>query len=298
MDTATNQLDPTIISNIEFFVVDAVADIAVPVFFYGTYAVLYGTCMVILRQKRTQYHRLYTTAMTVLFVLASFGVVVNVFLATRGVIGLIVGEITESPPSEEAYSQLLTFSVISFFFYILSNMVADTLLLIRCYHIWNRLVVVLFPAILCLVCNGLGIVAACISFQDAVHGSTSDTKLLVAMDDHIVGRQPLLLTFLGLDLLSNLLLTSVIAVKLLFVIRHARRAEVKSVQALYTSVMAIIVESGLLYPIGLVALLIFSNNAVTYSLIHIVGISPTLIIVRIGLGTALHVERGCLESIN
>ncbi|KAF9265543.1 hypothetical protein L218DRAFT_957144 [Marasmius fiardii PR-910] len=288
MDPATNQ-DPMFTKNIKFYLVNNNTNIAVPIFFYGVYAVLYGACMIILRGKKMQYHGLYVIALTVLFVLATFGAFVNTFVVTEGGAEVIIGQTTGTSPSEEEFSRLITLSVASFLAYILSNLVADTLLLFRCYHVWDhRMTIILFPAILCIGCNALGIAYVSHSFLEA---SGSRTLL----HDSGAGGQPLLLAFAILDLLSNMLLTVLIATKLVSIIRQARRAEVKSVQTMYTSIMTIILETGVIYPIGLVALLAVSNNAITYSLIHFVGIAPTLIIVRIGLGTALQTERGCIE---
>ncbi|KAF9265542.1 hypothetical protein L218DRAFT_957142 [Marasmius fiardii PR-910] len=254
--------------------------------------------MIILQKKRTQHHYLYTATITILFVLATFGVFVNTFVATRGVFGLIDGQVTGVPPSEREFPRIVTFSFIAHLAYIISNTVADALLLLRCYHVWNSRLVIVFPTVLCIVCNVLGFVSTSVSFVKVVHSSARfDLKTLVAMDDRIVGRQPLLLAFLTLDLVSNLLLTFLIATRLFFIMRQlARRTEAKGLRTMYTSVMVVVVESGILYPVGLIALLSIANNAITYSLIHFVGIAPTLIIVRIGLGTALQLERGCVET--
>ncbi|KAF9256184.1 hypothetical protein L218DRAFT_1007644 [Marasmius fiardii PR-910] len=81
------------------------------------------------------------------------------------------------------------------------------------------------------------------------------------------------------------------------VVRETRKVAAFHGQRIYRSIIAIIVESGIIYPIALVTLLFVHRNAVIFSLVQIVGIAPTLIIVQVGLGNAFHDVQSCITTM-
>ncbi|KAK7061035.1 hypothetical protein VNI00_000770 [Paramarasmius palmivorus] len=113
--------------------------------------------------------------------------------------------------------------------------------------------------------------------------------------------------FLYGSLISNIILTSMIAGRIYYVIRNNLTLLGPQVKRTYKTAAAVSIESGILYPIALAveaAIMPMINNGdpnektkhisyhileivgrTTYLLlIQIVGIAPTLIVIRIGLG--------------
>ncbi|KAI3613774.1 hypothetical protein WG66_013625 [Moniliophthora roreri] len=99
--------------------------------------------------------------------------------------------------------------------------------------------------------------------------------------------------FIFATVFTNLLLTLMIAGRICHVSRVAAKLLGKNVQQTYQTIIAIILESGIIYPLGLSILGGFAvptqNISVLASLllrhlwIPLAGIAPTLIIIRVGL---------------
>ncbi|KAG7087010.1 hypothetical protein E1B28_012988 [Marasmius oreades] len=285
------------------YLVSSAVDIAIPVFLYGVYSVLYGTCIIILRRNGTPNGFRYVIAMTLLFILATASVFVNSVLVVLDAFYMYEFIGTGKTPPLPIFE--LTRGSLSL--YITSNVVADVILVSRCYLIWNQsLLVVIFPTLLCLASNAVGMVYIWSHMTDFTAIFLGDNSSLIKFA----------LPFILLDLCSNLLLTLLIAGKIFLVVRETRNITGIHGPNTYSSLIAIMyvtnvkgglwilnpsvrsVESGVLYPVALIILLFFHRNSVIFSLVQIVGIAPTLIIVRVGLGTALPDVKGCIETVH
>ncbi|KAL0578319.1 hypothetical protein V5O48_003666 [Marasmius crinis-equi] len=169
--------------------------------------------------------------------------------------------------------------------YLLANVISDGILLSRCYVIWERRwAVVSAPAVLCLAYNVFGV------------------YYIVNRGEALAADGVFSIPFLLVGIISNLSLTIIIATKILLVFKRSSIHLGQQSKAVYASTLAIVIESGVLYPIVLVVLLIINIctvstkngipnayaplDAGSMSLIHVVGIAPTLLVVRIGLGSA------------
>ncbi|KIK66697.1 hypothetical protein GYMLUDRAFT_238935 [Collybiopsis luxurians FD-317 M1] len=173
--------------------------------------------------------------------------------------------------------------------YAAANVVADMLLLYRCYILWaSRKWVIIGPTIISAINAGMAI--ASVTFEQKSMSTSSmidhfsianaDTKLFEA--------------FLGVNLLTNLILTGLIG-KLWYIVRTTRKhlGYASSNSKGMDNVVSMVLESGLLYPLALVSCLI-PFLTVTESLIVIdplltiiLGIAPTMIIVRVDLGISV-----------
>ncbi|KAJ8089909.1 hypothetical protein PM082_018487 [Marasmius tenuissimus] len=189
-----------------------------------------------------------------------------------------------------------------------ANILTDSLLLWRFYHIWGRtkLCVMIFPCIVAAMANIYGCV------QMGVGGADSAFKI----------RLPLVY-FSICALVSNIILTSLIAGRTFYIgYQVGKHLPFRAtVPMLYRTVLSATLESGLIYPI---ALIIFSACALTNvwahtksahpyssgqwtwslvaatmwdSLTTIMGIASTLIIVRVSLGIAINDEKSFKETI-
>ncbi|KAJ7750601.1 hypothetical protein B0H16DRAFT_1842729 [Mycena metata] len=101
--------------------------------------------------------------------------------------------------------------------------------------------------------------------------------------------------FFMLSLITNVLVTILTATRIWWIQRKARAYLQPSVRRRYASTIAILIESGVIYSVFVLAYLIvdaFPETAIMDEplfqlLAQVMGIAPTLIIVRVGLGVAV-----------
>ncbi|KAJ7159607.1 hypothetical protein C8R46DRAFT_1224189 [Mycena filopes] len=151
--------------------------------------------------------------------------------------------------------------------WLLNSVVTDTLFLYRCFVIWPggpRRMVVVFPALLIVATFVTAVVLLAI-------GKTLSPAII-------------------LGTAANLCLMTLTAGRIWVIRRDARRL-VASTELIdrYTTVMAMIFESGALYFIPAILLIILYPWVIPYAVIeglatNVINIIPTLIVVRVGLG--------------
>ncbi|KAJ8073796.1 hypothetical protein PM082_012074 [Marasmius tenuissimus] len=270
-------------------------EILIPVFLYGVYAVLYGICMMVLRRKKTRYHLRYMIAMSTLFTLGTAGIVLTaISVIEYGYRNLknvmVLEEVDYLSPS------FIPTMRVFFCTYVLSNFVAHAILISRCFIVWGRrLRIIVIPAILSVACNAAGLVTAATAEHFRPVGSYSMFSL------RATGGTPLLIAFIATDLFINILLTLMLAGRIFAITRTTREILGSNVRTMYYSLVVVIIESGMLYPITLILLPALAStagsNVVAFSLVQIVGITPTLVIVRVGLGNHVEDVQSCLETM-
>lgn len=286
-----------------------VAVIAFGCILFSFYICLFGYSILILKQqKRTGW----IAAMTLLFLLSASGF----FISTVNVVfqSSQVQRIEKIPfPSdwqamvslrnvlvEEVRRQLRGTTIAGMLLLVITNLVAYVILLYRCYMVWgSRLRVVVVPGLFCVAATVFGIWNAVVLSR--IRGVFPFTPILGSGG-------PLLsqfAIFIFVTLFSNLLLTMMIAGRLIYINRRASKYMELSVWKMYDHAITVTLESGLIYPTVLfiytiiVGIDISNNNnfnwhptkafvtvhaVLHYSLIQFIGIAPTFIIVRFGLG--------------
>ncbi|KAF7350789.1 hypothetical protein MSAN_01640400 [Mycena sanguinolenta] len=192
-----------------------------------------------------------------LFTLASVQAVLNVI---RGAYELN----TDSPPNLKLINQIVAGS---FTMYVVSNIIADGLLIYRCYVIWsNNVLVTILPILMLIASTVLGLI------------STFDFSL---------SSDPCF----GVSLATNVLVTVLTAGRIWWISYYSRAYLKTAATRRYVSAMVILVESGILYSANLLAVLIvcripsvsYYSDVLLQMQYQIMGIAPTLIIVRAGL---------------
>ncbi|KIK68279.1 hypothetical protein GYMLUDRAFT_710780 [Collybiopsis luxurians FD-317 M1] len=162
--------------------------------------------------------------------------------------------------------------------YIFSNVIADGLLMYRCYVIWNRdLKVVVIPALGYLSNIVLGI-------------------LSIVHDHNLVN------DFWIITVLENITLTLLTAGRILYINKEIGGILGSAVKTKYNTIAAVMLESGFLYSSIVLATSITARiprNAIYASCLlaastQIVGIAPSLIIIRVARGVD---TRDILSSI-
>ncbi|KAJ6469248.1 hypothetical protein C8R45DRAFT_1016475 [Mycena sanguinolenta] len=232
----------------------AVSQLWVGTFFYGIYVVLFSICIyILLRRPFSRGNTVLIVTAIALFTLATIQVVLD----------LVLGAVTLGD-SDIPYSRLQNAGVI---IYAINNVIADGLVIYRCYTIWdNNVYVVSLPIVLLIVTTVFGV-------------------------DFSLPTDP----FFAFTLGTNILVTAMTAGRIWWTFRAARSYMQPDLRRRYISAMSILVESGMLYSATVLVYLILGAIPITEilctpiftMLTQVVGIAPTLIIVRVGLGTSV-----------
>ncbi|KAJ7179785.1 hypothetical protein C8R46DRAFT_1074664 [Mycena filopes] len=164
--------------------------------------------------------------------------------------------------------------------YVLTNLVADSIFIYRCYCIWNfRKRIVAVPLILLVATGGLGFASIIACGREGFSELLSINSLFAVS--------------VVLSILANILLMALTAGRIWWIGRGARAIMGPNVVKQYRTVIAMILESGALFCTpGLLYLIFFairpsSTQVIFAALAQIVGIAPTIIVVRVGLGNSV-----------
>ncbi|KAJ7138066.1 hypothetical protein C8R44DRAFT_766767 [Mycena epipterygia] len=223
-------------------------------FFYGIYLVLFSICMyILLRRPRNISNTILLATAISLFTLSSIQAIFNIILGSADIDGIDV-----------PYDNI---AMANDMIYVANNVLADGLVIYRCYIIWNHnIYVVILPIMLLIVTSIFGW-------------------------DILLPLPP----FFELSLATNVLVTGLTAGRIWWICRQARTYLKTDMQKRYVSSIAIVVESGVIYSASVLTYLILgaipsasvAQNPVVEMLGQLVGIVPTLIIVRVGLGLSV-----------
>jgi len=221
-------------------------------FFYGIYLVLFCICLHILlhRPRNTSNYILLATAIA-LFTLSTVQAILNLVLGSWEILNY------DNVPIDSV-------SLADDMIFVANNLIADALVIYRCYVIWNRNIFVIIPGVAGLIIT-------------SVFGW--DIQLPLP-------------PFFALTLATNVVITCLTAGRIWWISRPSRMQGKTDIQKRSMSALSIIIESGMIYSAFVVVLLIVEqydnlDEIVVEMLRQVVGIVPTLIIVRVGLQVSL-----------
>ncbi|KAJ7290479.1 hypothetical protein C8J57DRAFT_1275951 [Mycena rebaudengoi] len=233
-----------------------ISQLWVGTFFYGIYFVLFCICMYILLHRPSS--RGNTVLLVTAIALFTFSTILIVLILV-----LVTAEIEElaSIPSDSIQNA-------AYIIYAINNSIADGLLIYRCYAVWNHdWRVIVLPVMLLIASTACGL--------DVFLDATPQFAVILA---------------------TNFLATGLTAGRIWWISHHSRAYLGAAAQRRYASAIALIVESGMLYSATILAFLIVISfpslsSTLEEPLLQIVtqvmGIAPTLIIVRVGLGVTV-----------
>ncbi|KAJ6541792.1 hypothetical protein B0H19DRAFT_1268745 [Mycena capillaripes] len=266
------------------------------IFLYGTYVILFGFYLDILRRRGFSKHRWLHSATISLFVLCTAHCI---FLFASTVLNnnldLSVTISSSLPPGtiDIASSSSLatvpgsiTFAALNSttnIVYVTSNIIADIIFIFRCYAIWNfRRRVIVFPTICTMGTAFMGYLNAAGLVTPGGHLATA--FILSVM----------------ISLTTTVILVGLSAGRIWWLARTARFTLGAKVASQYYTTCAMILESGALYCAGGIAFLVLATSIRTGTterlvsdlisgavLGQLVGIAPTIIAVRVGLGQSV-----------
>jgi len=244
-----------------------ISQLWVGTFFYGIYLVLFCICVYILvHRPRNLANTILLMTAIVLFSLATVQAVINLVLGAADIDNIQV-----------PYYQLVDATSVV---YSVNNFVADGLVIYRCYAVWNNNVwVTILPILMLIAVTVLGI----------------DGSFDVELSAY---------PFLALTLATNVLVTILTAGRIWWIYRYSRTYLKKAERRRYASAMEILIESGMLYSATVLTYMIVISipsvsilgEPIFQMLIQIMGIAPTLIIVRAGLGVKGQELKDCMRS--
>ncbi|THU89568.1 hypothetical protein K435DRAFT_969017 [Dendrothele bispora CBS 962.96] len=235
----------------------------VQLFLYGMYIPLFGVCIHVIRKRKRGNYKLHITLTTALFILCTTTVILNLINVAEAV-------------KMEMPTNLAMIGV-----YMLANVCADLIMLQRCYVIWGaNIYIIVIPFI------GL-----CINFAFGVSVLAYKSTYLVV--------------FFIMTLVENIILTSLTAGKIFWINHEAGIILGSAVQTRYRMIAAMIMESSILYSTAIIAgvVSIYARNVLASEIAvnsqtQLVGIAPTLLVVRVGLGIDVKDVIGSVKVIS
>ncbi|KAJ7215099.1 hypothetical protein B0H12DRAFT_358545 [Mycena haematopus] len=251
---------------------------------YGIYVVLFCFCVKTLRYNRVRHRFALSVAISVIFCFCTLHWILQLVnagglltvLETIAHVHLPGGKVNTTKLMEE-YNQV---NIVMGASYVTSNVIADGIFIYRCYCIWGfRKRIIAVPIILLVAsgCLGYASVIAC--------GSEGYSEFLF-----INWLFPLAVVF---SVLTNVVLMALTAGRIWWIACGARVIMGPAVVKQYRTVIAMILESGAVYCTPGLLYLIFlgirpsSTQVIFAALAQVVGIAPTIIVVRVGLGNSV-----------
>ncbi|KAE9404702.1 hypothetical protein BT96DRAFT_916595 [Gymnopus androsaceus JB14] len=270
--------------------------------FYGAYTVLVWIYIYLqLHQRRRKRPYFYQISLLCLYLLISIVTILSTLSLYQSTISSATLELVSSQPSfnpDNHYALFQYLACSSNGIFLVANTVADAILLSRCYFIWgSRKTIIVGPAILCGINLGLEIASLVLEIEGDI--STVTRSLRNGSPDNITATI-IIFAFVGGTIFANTLLTGLIAGRIWRLsqinncypeLDKVNKARINSKQ-IYRLV-AIIIESGALYPISIIVALVIELqihmdvDRLLLIVAQTMGIAPTLILVRVDLGSSI-----------
>ncbi|KAJ8073286.1 hypothetical protein PM082_020158 [Marasmius tenuissimus] len=287
-------------------VVKPVSTLSLVYFIYGFYVALFGFCLHTLtrpdKKGERSNRKLHLGWVVSLFLLASTTVVFHtVFHIHDSLIGFAAAKTNDYEPfidylngDKVNYADFVTENLNA----IVINIFAESMLIHRCYIIWNSNKFVAIPLIfISFAMNAIGFASTVLGNIGYQAAGTSPSKLRIFLLGNEINN-----AYAITSAVFNSILTLLTAGRIWWITRQARSMMGEQIDHTYRAIVAIILESGLLYPITQVINIILQYKVDVYARglspvdlsaipIQAAGIAPTLIIVRAAIGKSV-------ESVN
>ncbi|KAE9411407.1 hypothetical protein BT96DRAFT_961316 [Gymnopus androsaceus JB14] len=242
---------------------------------YGAYTVVFGLTIWILVWRRPagqKINKLMFWISMIMFIFATMHIGVNY---SRVFLAFITFRNAEGGPA--AFFNILSnfTQIFGSTIYVAQTLVGDSVVLVRCYIVWQKqLSIIAFPILLLFgsTVSGVGILYSFAHIGDAEIFATQ-------LQDWIV-------SFFSLTLSTNIICTALVAYRIWYI----NRAVMNFTQNNWNPVVLLVIESGAIYSATLLSLLILYKTESWFQYVLLDAISPivglvfSMIIVRIGLG--------------
>ncbi|KAJ8077627.1 hypothetical protein PM082_002059 [Marasmius tenuissimus] len=281
---------------VQNIIVEPIATLTSLFLVYGMYIIIFGLSVHVLHRRKVTASGLYMACTVSLFLLASLYVVSETVGLTRQAVvefrALRTGDYDSlmrylrAPGDDPAK---IAWVAIDGPACTLMNAIADVMLIHRCYILWGSKKIMLYVlGVAAFVINAIGLAG---SVADSVGIGTSQ-KYLYMTGEHII------LGWMIATIIFNSLLSLSTAGRIWWISREARQHMGPTVHARYRTIVAVILESGLLYPTFSIAAMVIPlaldpqfHGTIPIHLTAIAtlmsGLAPTLIIVRVAYGKSV-----------
>ncbi|KAJ7881443.1 hypothetical protein B0H13DRAFT_935847 [Mycena leptocephala] len=240
---------------------------------YGIYAIFFLLSIYTLSPRRkTPGIKFLIAASCVMAVLGTTQIAATIAVTlvdARFVQQIVYGQVSSQENSQSILKALETIQNVTF---AINNFVTDCFFLYRCYVIWGFKKKILIPPVLLMLSTFAVAVLGCVSRTPVCGGSTE-----------------IRITF-ALGTATNLVLTALTAGRILWIRRAASHVGLDALRSRYNTAIAIILESGAIYCVMAIFMVIsFSlENARLYFIglgiaEQLINIIPTFTLVYIGL---------------
>ncbi|KAJ7186061.1 hypothetical protein C8R46DRAFT_1343146 [Mycena filopes] len=262
---------------------------------YGIYAALFSQSIHILLTHRPRHHKLHLACMITLFALSTLHVALAwawAFLTDHGATAIYELFSLEDPLPTLYFAGdprgVRALGVLLKARYSLANAIADGIIIYRCYVIWGfdwRPVAFPLFAYACTLAGGIMSLLP-------LSGTTERASFALCV---------------ATVFFTNTLSAALAAGRIWWISRRASAYLGRRSRQRYLALTAILLESGLIYPAALIITIVvyLTPSTPTNSVLvciaacyHIVGIAPTLIIVRVGLGVSTDDVDKCVVTIS
>ncbi|KAF9475755.1 hypothetical protein BDN70DRAFT_222544 [Pholiota conissans] len=227
---------------------------------YGIHVTLFFFCLrTLLRRRRARRSRLQLAmliAVVVMFALATADVAISWHVLLSRTWYLYTGTTTRL--QKALYPK--------FAIHLINNIIADCLLIARCYIVWGNRNIVIFIGGLVLIVGALfGIVSAAV------------TRL-----------KDLIAVYVITIFVLNIVLTAFTAGRIMWIAREVKKALGAQMASYYHFAVGVLIESGMIYTASTLLVVIFAKSIwvmmAVAIVLRVVCIGPILIIVQIALG--------------
>uniref|UniRef100_A0A0W0FND3 Uncharacterized protein n=1 Tax=Moniliophthora roreri TaxID=221103 RepID=A0A0W0FND3_MONRR len=280
--------------SVENEIVMPISTLSAMYFVYGFYVLIFGSCVFTMRARQRSEDRLngnlYLSLATILFILCTVVVVSRTIVTVRQSITYFTSLKTGDYEASITYLVHDTEKTVTFglevICNVLLNITADCMLIHRCYVIWSFKKRVAVPLIILSVAtNAIGLIS---TFMMAIGKSDMTNESKVAI---FFVANDIFTAYSISSVVINMLLTLITAGRIWWIHRQVRAQGVYASDTLVGSVSRIILESGIIYPICMIAVLIVAyipGNTTPFDPSPVAalaaGLAPTLILVRAKLG--------------
>ncbi|KAJ7590718.1 hypothetical protein C8J56DRAFT_1046966 [Mycena floridula] len=250
---------------------------------YGVYSILFFLALHILCSRKRPNYKFHLSCIVPLYALTSVHMALEYALAFMSDLGpSAVYEIVTfrlQPPSFIDNRSKRVFIALRIVFAVIS-LIADAIIIHRCYVIWvfDRWIMIIPVA---------GYVCTIAATGAVLFDEQNHTSFIVAYST---------------TCFTNVVATFLTAGRIMWIYRQSRGIMPQSLERKYRVAIAIVLESGLLYPTSLGIIFVLCVAPIPDPVIWIFigigyqGIAPTLIIVRVGLGISIEDVDGTLTS--
>ncbi|KAJ8077910.1 hypothetical protein PM082_002351 [Marasmius tenuissimus] len=282
--------------SVQNVIVKPIATLSALFIVYGMYIIVFGLCFHVLLRRRKSGLGLYLICTVSLFVLATMYVASSTTgYAKQATVNFRASRTRNYGPLVKFLGRntwKTVWATMSGFSNMSMNAIADIMLVHRCYVLWgSNKILLCFLASVAVVINGLGFATFVIECVAVSIPKLKPPTIFPTAKRIDIGLLIAIATFNGfLSLLTG--------VRIWWVSRQARQLMGSDVDARYKTIVAAILESGILYAAALIARTVISlalnpgvHGTIPIDLTPVVtmlsGLAPTLIIVRVAYGKSV-----------